>query len=273
MNSNVYRRLHISNFYFRGTVRATLKNAGAFCGMFNHGTQQKNSDGSLYLDEVVPTEINGDTVKSDGTVVDGGKIYIQNLILAPDSVMANDSTTQAVVSNFEDQTEIGTVAGTIPKLYIWDGANKDHQSRLGSEDVTASELGSQSFYEGLGFNANYWNYMGLSDTGLTDAAIVPQEKGTFQLNVGDLANGTYDADVSTNNYVQDSSLVLWLDALNNTGSGFDPDAAYWTNLATLGQEDGDAESYQLKNFTKGSWKSNGLHFSGTNQYIDTIRFR
>ena len=272
MNSNVYRRLHISNFYFRGTVSATLKNAGAFCGMFNHGTQQKNSDGSLYLDEVVPTEINGDTVKFDGTVVDGGKIYIQNLILAPDSVMANDSTTQAVVANFEDQTEIGTVAGTIPKLYIWDGANKDHQSRLGSEDVTAPKLGSQSFYEGLGFNANYWNYMGLSDTGLTDAAIVPQKKGTFQLNVGDLPNGTYDADVSTNNYVQDDSMVLWLDALNNTGSGFDPDAAYWTNLATLGQEDGDAESYQLKNFTKGSWKSNGLHFSGTNQYIDTIDF-
>lgn len=93
---------------------------------------------------------------------------------------------------------------------------------------------------------------------------------------GGLADGSYTAEVSTNNYVQDDSMVLWLDALNNTGSGFDPDAAYWTNLATVGQtdENGDEkepESYQLKNFAKGSWKSNGLYLTGYREYIDTIR--
>ena len=60
-------------------------------------------------------------------------------------------------------------------------------------------------------------------------------------------------------------LVLWLDALNNTGEGWDPDAAYWTNLAS---EDG--ESYQLRNFAEGSWKSNGLYFAGGSQYLDTV---
>lgn len=282
MNSNANRRIHVDGFYFRGTATAELRNAGAFAGTYNHGTQQKNSDGTYYLNEKVPTQINADTKTKDGTLVDPGTTYIQRIILAPDSVQAATADTAKLVANFEreiengsgvTQDEIGTTAGEIKNFYIWDGFNKDGKSRLGSKDVTASELGSQSFYEGLGFNANYWNYMGLSDTGLTDAAIVPQEKGTFQLNVGsDLADGTYTAEVSTNNYVQDDSLVLWLDALNNTGSGFDPDAAYWTNLATLGQEDGDAESYQLRNFVKGSWKSNGLHFSGTNQYIDTIDF-
>lgn len=85
----------------------------------------------------------------------------------------------------------------------------------------------------------------------------------------------YNAEVSTGNYVQDDSMVLWLDALNNTGSGFDPDAAYWTNLATLGQtdengEEKEPESYKLGNFTKGSWKSNGLYLTGYREYIDTI---
>lgn len=154
------------------------------------------------------------------------------------------------------------------------------KTRLDSKPVSASELGNQSFYEGLGFNANTWNYMGLSETGLTDAAIVPQEKGTLQLNVGTkekggLEDGEYNAEVSTGNYVQDDSMVLWLDALNNTGSGFDPDAAYWTNLATLGQtdengEEKEPESYKLGNFTKGSWKSNGLYLTGYREYIDTI---
>lgn len=126
-----------------------------------------------------------------------------------------------------NQSEIGTDAGTIPNLYLWDGFNTGAESRLGSADVTSAELGSESFYQSIGFSSNYWNYMGLSESGLTDAAIVPQEKGTLQLNVGTaedggLADGSYTAEVSTNNYVQDDSMVLWLDALNNTGSGFDP---------------------------------------------------
>ena len=122
--------------------------------------------------------------------------------------------------------------------------------------------------------------MGLSAGSVSDAAIVPQEKGTFELNTGTatgggLADGEYEAEVSTGNYVQDDSMVLWLDALNNTGSGFDPDAAYWTNLATVGQtdENGDEkepESYQLKNFAKGSWKSNGLYLTGYREYIDSL---
>lgn len=285
MNSDANRRIHVDGFYFRGTVTAELKNAGAFAGTYNHGTQQKNSDGTLYLNEKVPTQINADTVTEDGSVVDPGTVYIQRIILAPDSVTAATGTTAKLVANFERKTEdgsgiaqdeVGTTAGEIKNFYIWDGFNTDRKSRLGSKPVTATELGSQSFYEGLGFNANTWNYMGLTETGLTDAAIVPQEKGTFQLNVGSnagggLNNGEYTAEVSTNNYVQDDSMVLWLDALNNTGSGFDPDAAYWTNLATVGQTDEkEPESYQLKNFAKGSWKSNGLYLTGYREYIDTI---
>lgn len=99
------------------------------------------------------------------------------------------------------QSEIGTDAGTIPNLYLWDGFNKDKQSRLGSEDVTSEKLGDESFYQSIGFNSNYWNYMGLSGGSVSDAAIVPQEKGKLQLNVGTaadggLADGPYTAEVS-----------------------------------------------------------------------------
>lgn len=275
MNADARRRLQLKDFYFRGTVTARLQNAGALFGTYNHGEQPRNSDGSYYLGENVPTQINADTVKTDGSIVDAGKVYIQNIILAPEAVTSNTSGTAALVANFEDQSEIGVAAGSIPNLYIWDGINEDNKSRLGSSSVTSKTLGTQSFYQELGFNSNYWNYMGLSAGSVSNAAIVPQEKGTFQLNVGDLADGTYEADVSTNNYVQDSSLVLWLDALNNTGSGFDPDAAYWTNLATIGKtdengEEKEPESYKLGNFSKGSWKSNGLYLNGYREYIDTI---
>ena len=288
MNSDARRRLQLKNFYFRGTVEAKLQNAGGLFGTYNHGEQPRNSDGTYYLGENVPTQINADTVKTDGSIVDGGKVYIQNIILAPDTVTANLSSTAAQVANLVAtvdnkqviQSEIGTEAGTIPNLYIWDAINKDGKSRLKSNPVTSETLGTQSFYQGLGFNSNYWNYMGLSAGSVSDAAIVPQEKGTFELNTGTvadggLADGKYEAEVSTGNYVQDDSMVLWLDALNNTGSGFDPDAAYWTNLATVGQtdENGDEkepESYQLKNFAKGSWKSNGLYLTGYREYIDTI---
>lgn len=287
MNSGTGRRLQIDGFYFRGTVKANLENAGALFGTYDHGAQPRNSDGTFYLDEIVPTKINADTVKTDDSIVDAGKVYIQRIILAPDEVIAGVPASAAKVANLKvssnpdmSQSEIGTDAGTIPNLYLWDGFNKDKQSRLGSEDVTSEKLGDESFYQSIGFNSNYWNYMGLSGGSVSDAAIVPQEKGTLQLNVGTaadggLADGSYTAEVSTGNYVQDDSMVLWLDALNNTGSGFDPDAAYWTNLATVGQmdENGDEkepESYQLKNFAKGSWKSNGLYLTGYREYIDTI---
>ena len=269
-------------------MEAKLQNAGGLFGTYNHGEQPRNSDGTYYLGENVPTQINADTVKTDGSIVDGGKVYIQNIILAPDTVTANLSSTAAQVANLVAtvdnkqviQSEIGTEAGTIPNLYIWDAINKDGKSRLKSNPVTSETLGTQSFYQGLGFNSNYWNYMGLSAGSVSDAAIVPQEKGTFELNTGTaehggLADGEYKAEVSTGNYVQDDSMVLWLDALNNTGSGFDPDAAYWTNLATVGQtdengEEKEPESYKLGNFTKGSWKSNGLYLTGKNEYIDTV---
>ena len=280
MNSSAYRRLQVNGFYFRGTVRANLQYAGALFGTYDHGEQPRNSDGSVYLGEIVPTKINADTVKTDGSTVDAGKVYIQRIVLAPDSVSANIAATATLVANFEKQSETGTEAGSIPNLYIWDGANKNGQSRLDSKAVTSEELGTKSFYEGIGFNSNYWNYMGLSGDVISNAAIIPQEKGSFQLNVGTkekggLEDGTYDVEVSTGNYVQDDSMVLWLDALNNTGSGFDPDAAYWTNLATVGQtdengEEKEPESYKLGNFTKGSWKSNGLYLTGYREYIDTI---
>ena len=150
-------------------MTAKLKNAGAFAGTYNHGTQQKNSDGTLYLNEKVPTQINADTVKEDGSVVDPGTVYIQRIILAPDRVEAATGNTAKLVANFERKTEegsgiaqdeVGTTAGEIKNFYIWDGFNTDGESRLGSKPVTASELGSQSFYEELGFNANTWNYMG-----------------------------------------------------------------------------------------------------------------
>lgn len=35
-----------------------------------------------------------------------------------------------------NQSEIGTDAGTIPNLYLWDGFNTGAESRLGSADVT-----------------------------------------------------------------------------------------------------------------------------------------
>ena len=129
-------------------------------------------------------------MKTDGSIVDGGKVYIQNIILAPDTVTANLQSTAAQVANLVAtvgnnqvvQSEIGTEAGTIPNLYIWDNINKDGRSRLESNPVTSETLGTQSFYQGLGFNSNYWNYMGLSAGSVSDAAIVPQEKGTFELN-------------------------------------------------------------------------------------------
>lgn len=108
MNNNANRRIHVDGFYFRGTVNAALKNAGAFAGTYNHGTQQKNSDGTLYLNEKVPTQINADTVTEDGSVVDPGTVYIQRIILAPDSVTAATGTTAKLVANFERKTEEGS---------------------------------------------------------------------------------------------------------------------------------------------------------------------
>lgn len=163
-----------------------LKNAGALFGTYDHGAQPRNSDGTFYLDETVPTKINADTVKTDGSIVDAGKVYIQKIILAPEAVTAGVPASAAKVANLKvssnpdmNQSEIGTDAGTIPNLYLWDGFNTGAESRLGSADVTSAELGSESFYQSIGFSSNYWNYMGLSESGLTDAAIVPQEKGHF----------------------------------------------------------------------------------------------
>lgn len=91
MNSGTGRRLQIDGFYFRGTVKANLENAGALFGTYDHGAQPRNSDGTFYLDETVPTKINADTVKTDGSIVDAGKVYIQKIILAPEAVTAGGS--------------------------------------------------------------------------------------------------------------------------------------------------------------------------------------
>lgn len=56
MNSGTGRRLQIDGFYFRGTVKANLENAGALFGTYDHGAQPRNSDGTFYLDEIVPDE-------------------------------------------------------------------------------------------------------------------------------------------------------------------------------------------------------------------------
>lgn len=270
-NSSAYRRLQVEGFYFTGQVTAQIKYAGGLFGYYTPGEQQRNGDGSEYLGEYLPIQYNAPTLKNDGTTVDAGKVYLQKIVIASESVAAGQYA--AVVSNHASYTsengEVGTSAGTIPKLYIYEGIQLnaspvDTSSRLGSTLVTRAELGSQAFYaDEVGLNSNYWNYMGLSNDLVADASIIPQGDGTLELNLPDtVADSTYDVDVMADNYVQDEYMVLWLDALNNTGHGFDPDAAYWTNLATLVNGDGEPESYKLNNFTKGSWKSNGLYFSG-----------
>ena len=78
--------------------------------------------------------------------------------------------------------------------------------------------------------------MGLSASELADASVLPQEDGKLLLNTGNqLGDGSYDVQIMTDNYVQDDSLKLWLDALNNTGSGFNPRSRIWTNLVTAGE--------------------------------------
>lgn len=270
MNSSSYRRLQISGFYFRGKVSAGNKNAGGLFGLYSFGNQEYNSDGTEYLGEYLPQGINVPTSKTDGTQ-DTKTDYMEKILIASDSVTAGNNSTEAVVMNLEKgRSENGTTYGTIPQLYIWEKSNTKNTSLLGSKDVTSTKLATQDFYDNeLKLSSSYWNYMGLSASELADASVLPQENGKLLLNTGDqLPNGPYDVQIMTDNYVQDDSLKLWLDALNNTGSGFNPDAGYWTNLVTA--ENGDAESYKLNNFARGSWKSNGLHFSGTNQYIDTV---
>lgn len=273
-NASDYRRMQIDSFYFTGTVTATLKNAGGLFGYYSPGEQQRNGDGSEYLGEYLPVNFNQVTRKNDGTTVNEGKIYLQRIVIASGRVNAGEGN--AVVANFAGYSnEPESAVGTIPELYVYEGSvigngTASSYTGYGGEAVGRDQLASQSFYEGIGFNSNYWNYMGLDAEAVADAAIIPQGDGSLELNLPEnLADGAYTAEIMTDNYIQDESLVLWLDALNNTGSGFNPDAAYWTNLASA-DENGQMESYKLNNFTKGSWKSNGLHFDGGREYIDTV---
>lgn len=269
-NATDYRRMQIDSFYFTGTVNAALKYAGGLFGYYSPGEQQRNGDGSNYLGEYLPVNFNQVTRKDDGTTVNDGKIYLQRIVIASGSVNAGEG--KAVVANFAGyNSEPEQEAGTIPELYVYEGSSGGGgYTGYGSQTANRGQLASPSFYEGIGFNGNYWNYMGLNEDSMADASIIPQGDGKLELNLPEkLTDGSYTAEIMTDNYIQDESLVLWLDALNNTGSGYDPDAAYWTNLASA-DENGQMESYKLNNFAKGSWKSNGLHFDGVNQYINTI---
>lgn len=269
MNNTAYRRMDLKHFYFAGSVKATSTYAGGLFGYYSPGEQERNSDGSFYLGEALPVRFNDPTLDESGNTLDSST-YFEGIVIASQSVYSNTSSTQAVVANHVSEKgypETGTAAGEIPKLYIWDDANPDNQSRLGSQKVTSSELATEAFWIDAGFAGTYWNFLGLGEGAAADAAILPQgTPGTLLLNTEELTDGKqYEVEVMADTYVQNEDLVLWLDALNNTGEGWDPDAAYWTNLAS---EDG--ESYQLRNFAEGSWKSNGLYFAGGSQYLDTV---
>lgn len=272
MNNSAYRRMELKHFYFAGKVNVTMNYAGGLFGYYSPGEQERNSDGSFYLGEVLPIGFNDPTFNEAGEVTDN-KVYFEGIVIASESVTSNSTDTQAVVANHVSEygyKETSPGAGEISNLYIWEGANNG-TPRLGSEDVSRQDLATEAFWIDAGFAGTYWNFLGLGEGAAADAAILPQgTPGTLLLNTEGLTSGEeYEVEVMADNYVQgeDKNLVLWLDALNNTGEGWDPDAAYWTNLAS---EDG--ESYQLKNFAEGSWKSNGLYFAGGAQYLDTVDF-